>query len=587
MSLRKHTRVGAALFCALALTAAACGTKDKTGDGGGDLKPGGVLKLSGLKDVTHYDTNQAYEVRAWGFHLRATTRQMLSYANTKDEKKRDEPVPDLATDMPKISDDGLTYTYTIKDNVKFSTGKEIEAADFIRAIKRLCDPNGVSGGLSYYTATITGMTSYCDGFAGIKKDDPKAAKAYVEGHEISGLTAPSPKTLVVKLTQKAGDFNNMMAIPFTTPVPPEVLNYLTDSAEFRKHLGEFASGPYMVDTYAAKQSLTLKRNPQWVKDTDKLRAAYVDRVEITLNAASKEAIQQQVEAGTVDMYLRGNPPNAAAAKAEAANDPRLKVDKDGACVFYISFNLNHSTPGGQALKNKVVRQALNYAIDKTAIIQVLGGPRNGSPAGQILTPVLLGYKQIDPYATPNSKGDLAKAKSLLQSANITSLKLDFIYDNTETNKNIVQVVADQLKNIGIAINPIPRDDATVDTTNPKSDNWDLYYAGWCPDWNGNGARTFFTPLLSDPGLKNYKAGGSYNYGGYDNPDVDKKVEEALAATPEQAADIWPEIDAKVMDDAPWIPIYTSNSVNFISSRVKGFVFFPFSTSGDITNIAVS
>src|SRR3712207_2889687 len=145
MSLRKHTRVGAALFCALALTAAACG--DNGGDGGsGDgsnkgLAKGGVLKLAGLRDLTHYDTNQAYEVRAWGFHLRATTRQMLSYENTTDEKKRDTPVPDLAKDLPEISADGLTYTFTIKDGVKFAppTNREIVAGDFVRAIKRLCD----------------------------------------------------------------------------------------------------------------------------------------------------------------------------------------------------------------------------------------------------------------------------------------------------------------------------------------------------------------------------------------------------------------------------------------------------------------
>jgi peptide/nickel transport system substrate-binding protein len=593
MSLRKHTRVGAALFCALALTAAACGKSDKTGTPGTPdvqkgLKQGGTLKLAGLKDITHYDTNQAYEVRAWGFHLRATTRQMLSYANTTDEKKRDEPVADLAEAMPTISSDGLTYTFKIKKNVKFAppTSSEIVAGDFVRGIKRLCDPNGVSGGLSYFTATIKGMTAFCDDFAKIKKESAAAVKDYVNGHEIEGLKAQDDKTLVVTLIQKAGDFTNMMATPFTTPVPASVLDYITDSAEFRKHLAGFASGPYFVESYAAKQSLKLARNTNWSRDTDPLRAAYVDRVEITLNAASKESIQQQVEAGNLDMYLRGNPPNAAAEKAERTGDTKLHVDKDGACVFYIAFNLHHTTPGGKALQNKVVRQALNYAIDKTDIIKVLGGPRNGSPAGQILTPVLLGYKKADPYATPESKGNIEKAKSLLSGAGVANLKLDFIYDNTETNKNIVQVVADKLKAVNISINPIPKDDATVDTTNPKSDNWDLYYAGWCPDWNGNGARTFFTPLLSDPDLKNYNAGGSYNYGGYDNPAVDKKVTDALAASPEEAANIWPDIDAAVMDDAPWIPIYTSNSVNYIGARVKGFVFFPFSTSGDITNISV-
>lgn len=589
MSLRKHTRVGAAIFCALALTAAACGKSDDNKDGstGGGVK-GGTLKLAGLKDVTHYDTNQAYEVRAWGFHLRASARQLLSYENTLDEKKRDVPVPDIATAQPEISSDGLTYSFTLKKNVKYAPpiNRAVTAGDVARGIKRLCDPNGVSGGLSYFTATITGFTEYCDGFAKIKKESAAAAKTYVEGNQVSGIKVDGDDKITFTLKQKAGDFTSMLATPFATPVPVEVLDYITDSAEFRKHLSGLAMGPYMVESYVPKVSLKLARNPNWDESTDKLRHAYVDRIEIVLNAASKESIQQQIEAGSLDMYLRGNPPNAAAAKAEAAKDPRLHVDKDGACVFYISFNLHHNSAGGKAVQNKTVRQALSYAIDKTAIIQVLGGPRNGEPAGQILTPVLLGYKKMDPYATQNSKGDLTKAKSMLDSANVKGLKLDFIYDNTETNKNIVQVVADQLKKIGVSINPIPKDDATVDTTNPKADNWDLYYAGWCPDWNGNGARTFFTPLLSDPGLKNYNAGGSYNYGGYDNPEVDTKVDQALAASPEEAANIWPDIDAKVMDDAPWIPIYTSNSVNYVGTRVKGFVFFPFSTSSDITNMWV-
>ena len=597
MSLKKHTRVGAALFCALALTAAACGGDDKpntpgpSGTAGGTTgpvqtgKPGGTLKLAGLRDLSHYDTNQAYEVRAWGFHLRASTRQMMSYETTADKVKRDTPVPDIAAGAPEISADGLTYTWTIKDNVKYAppTNRAVVAADFVRAIKRLCDPNGPSGGLSYFTATIKGMDKYCEGFAKVKKEDVNAVKTYVNNNEVEGLKADGDKKFVVTLKQKAGDFVNMMATPFTTPVPEEVLNYITDNAEFRKHLGGFATGPYMVESYTAKQSLKLTRNPNWERASDPLRAAYVDRIEIQLNAASIESIQQQVEAGTLDLYLRGNPPNAAAAQAEAKKDPRMHVEREGGCVFYLAFHL-HNNP---ALQKKEVRQALNYAIDKTAVIQVLGGPRNGEPATQILTPVLLGYKKFDPYPTTDFKGDIEKAKGLLAQANVSNLKLNFIYDQSERNKNIVQVISDQLKKVGITINPVPQEDATVYTTDPNAKNWDIYFAGWCPDWNGNGARTFFTPLLSDPGLKNYKAGGSYNYGGYDNPDVDKKVDEALAADPNAAADLWHAIDQAVMEDAPWVPVYTSNSVNFVSSRVKGYQFFPFSTSADITNIWVA
>lgn len=589
MSLKKHTRIGAALFCALALTAAACG--DDTGsEPGGDVpkqNKGGTLKLANLKDLTHYDTNQAYEVRAWGYHLRATARTLMHYETTTDAKKRDVPVPDMATGEPEISADGLTYTFELKKGIKFAppVNREVTPADIERGIERLCDPNGVSGGLSYYEATIKGMTEFCADFAKIKKEDAAAAKTFVEGNHVDGIKVDGQK-IVFTLKQKAGDFINMLALPFTAAVPVEALEYITDSAKFRENMQGFATGPYMISQYTAKQKLILTRNPNWDEKTDSLRKAYVDSIDITLNAASRESIQQQIEAGTLDGYLRGAPPNAAAEKAEQTKDPRMKVEQDGSCVFYIAFNLHHSTPGGKLVQNKVVRQALNYAIDKTAIIQVLGGPRNGEPTGQILGKTLLGYKKIDPYATPGSKGDLTKAKQLLDSVGVKNLKLDMIYDNTETNKNIVGVVTDQLKKIGVAVNGIPKDDATVDTTNPKSDNWDMYYAGWCPDWNGNGARTFFTPLLSDPGLKNYNAGGSYNYGGYDNPAVDAKVEQALAAQPEEAANIWADIDAAVMEDAPWVPIYTSNGVTFISSRLKGYIYFPFAIGFDITNISV-
>ena len=589
MSLKKHTRVGAAVLCALALTAAACGKDDGPEGPGSDTPKGGVkggtLKLAGLRDLTHYDTNQAYEVRGWGYHLRAISRQMMSYATTPDKEKRDVPVPDIASADPEISSDGLTYTFTLKDGVKYAppVNREVVAGDFVRAIKRLCDPNGVSGGLSYFTATIKGMTEYCDKFAKVPTEKVDAVKAFVNGNEIDGLKADGDKKLVITLKQKAGDFVNMMATPFTTPVPEEVLNYITDSAEFRKHIP--ANGPYMVESYVAKQSLKLVRNPNWDEKTDSLRKAYVDRIEIQLNAATAESVQQQIEAGTLDMSLRVTPPNAAAQKLENAKDPGLHIEKDGGCVFYVAFNLHRN----KDLQNKVVRQALNYALDKRAVIQVLGGPRNGEPATQILTPVLLGYEKFDPYPTPDFKGDLNKASQMLTEAGVKTLKLDFIYDNTERNKNIVQVISDQFKkipNVSISVNPLPEDDATVYTTDPDSKNWDLYFAGWCPDWNGNGARTFFTPLLSDPDLKNYKAGGSYNYGGYDNPDVDTKVDQALAAPAEEAAGIWHAIDQAVMDDAPWIPVYTSNSVSYFNKRVKGYVFFPFSTSVDITNIWV-
>lgn len=589
MSLKKNLRVGAALIAALSLTLAACGDDGGSNSGGTTEKvgKGGTLKLAHLKDLTHYDTNQAYEVRAWGYHLRATVRTLMHYETTTDEKKRDVPVPDMAASNPEISADGLTYTFTLKKGIKYAPpiGRETTTADIVRGIKRLCDPNGVSGGLSYYEATIKGMDTFCAGFAKIKKESAAAAKEYVEGHEVEGMKADGDK-LTFTLKQKAGDFVNMLALPFSAAVPVEMLDYITDSAKFRENMKGVNNGPYMIESYTAKQNYVLVRNPNWDSSTDKLRAAYVDRIEVTLNAASKESIQQQIEAGTLDGYLRGAPPNAAAEKAEQTKDARLKVDKDGSCVFYIAFNLHHSTPGGKAIQNKVVRQAINFAIDKTAIIQVLGGPRNGEPTGQILGKTLVGYKKTDPYATPLSKGDLKKAQQLLDSASVKNIKLDMIYDNTETNKNIVGVVTDQLKKIGISVNGIPRDDATVDTTNPKSDNWDMYYAGWCPDWNGNGARTFFTPLLSDPNLKNYNAGGSYNYGGYDNPDVDTKVNEALAAQPAEAANIWADIDAKVMDDAPWVPIYTSNGVTYVSTRLKNYIYFPFAVGFDITNVGV-
>jgi peptide/nickel transport system substrate-binding protein len=392
---------------------------------------GGTLRLAGKGDVDHLDSASAYYAPTWSL-MRAWTRQLVSYPNDKDLSptgRANQVVADVATAVPRPTDGGRTYTFHIRQGVKWhapSGDRQVTAQDFVLGFKRLCNPVQPAGALGYYADNIVGMQKFCDGFAKVAQTVP-AIKAYMQSHDISGIQAPDASTLVFHLNTPVADFLNIMALPFSSAVPVEYLDYLPDSPQFRQHT--ISDGPYMITSYQAKQSIHLERNPAWDPSTDPLRKAYVDSIQVT-EGVSEESVAQQMQAGSTDLYFSNQLPVSYVRKARAQHDPKLGYAPTGD-VWYLVMNLLSPNQNG-AMGKAQVRQALNYAVDKRHVIQQLGGPSIAAPVDTILTPTLLGFKDVHPYGTaPN----IAKAKELLRQAGYPNgLTLKYLYPTDATRE---------------------------------------------------------------------------------------------------------------------------------------------------------
>lgn len=589
----------------VALGAAACGSTTSSGSGTtgttgfnqdanvnatGSPTNGGTLRIIGNADVDHLDTAAAYYTTSYSLE-RTFTRQLFSYPASTDKTKAVQPVPDVATEMPTtanggLSSDGKTYTIHIRDGVKWNTSpaRQVTAADFVLGFKRLCNPTQNSvGAPGYYEDTIAGMKAYCDGFAKVPQD-VNSFKTYMTTNDISGIQAVNDTTLKFTLMAPAGDFTNILALPFSSAAPVEYLNYMPDDANFRQHT--LSDGPYAITKYVPSQSYVLDRNPAWQQSSDPLRHQYPNEIQITMGA-DENGVQQQIAAGTQDLSWDTTVPTADVPALKSSSDARLGIYPNFDTNPFLVFN-SQSPSNNSALSKVPVRQALEYAIDKVALGAIYGGPSLNTPLGQVIPPGNVGYTQFDPYATAGSRGDPAKCKSMLAAAGYPNgLTLTDVYRTSGKHPDVYQSVQADFKKCGVTVvgKPAAASDYygkyLSDPTAAKSGVWDISEPGWVPDWFGNNGRAIVEPLFDG---RTYGP-GSTNWGDYNNASVNANIDKALSTTDTSVADsALHAADQQIMNDAAIIPFQTQSTPLMRSDRVHNAVFWPFSANFDYTNV---
>jgi ABC-type transport system substrate-binding protein len=591
----------AAAIGVLAVALAACGGgsgNSSSSDNGTPVK-GGTLKIVGAGDVDHLDTASGYTTVADSLE-RAWARRLFSYEASNTQSVGSKVVPDIATELPSaanggISADGKTYTVKLRTGVQWNTqpARDVVAGDFVRGIKRLCNPNpnGTSGAIGYYKQTILGMTAYCDGYAKVGKNDAKAMAAYQNGHDISGVTAKDDQTLVFKLVQPATDFLNILALSFSSPAPKEYDAYVPDSDVFRQHT--ISNGPYQITKYVATKEIDLTRNPAWKAETDSLRKAYVDGIQVTEGQASPDAAEQQVEAGTADLLWDHAVPTTTIATMKASKDKRLGIFPGANSNPMLRFNFQ-SPNNNKAMANLKVRQAIEYAVNKDALAKIYGGTAINKPLSTVLPPGSTGYQASDDYASPNFQGDVAKCKATLaeglKEVGVSNLSLTYVYRNSSNHPKVTQSVADNLKACGIQtklVSTTPDDfyGKFLSATAPsKEGKWDIAGPGWVADWPGNNARAFLVPLFDGRTCGE----GSTNYGCYNSPATNKLIDQALKAkTVEEAGGFWTQADQQIMKDAAFVPFMVQLTPLTRSNRVHNAEFLQTAQLYDYTNLWLS
>lgn len=608
--MRKAVRL-AAVVAVLAIVAAACGNKGTptsnptSSSAGGAIPTGGTLHLAQTSDVSAaFDPQKEYYQLSFEYFKCCMLRTLLQTKEVPVDQGGNVLQPDLASALPTISDDGLTYTFSIKPGIHYSPPLQdvtVTAGDFVRAIEREADPKASSGGYPFYYSIIAGF------------DDYGAGKAT----SISGITAPDDATLVITLTEPAGDLPWRFAMPATAPIPPNPSDpsaVLGVADGHTTNYGRFiiGTGPYMfegtdaldfsvpakdqtaVAGYVPGRSMILVRNPSYDPATDGLRPAYPDRIETTIGGDVAD-LYNKVDSGEVDYVADAAPP------ANVLQDYSTNPDKQQYlhtyqqnAVTYIAMNL-----GVPPFDDIHVRKAVNLVYDKAGGRQLGGGPLTGDNAGHIFSDGLLNnvLKDYDPYATAGDHGDLALAKAEMAQSKYDSngdgVCDDPVCDNVialgvqqDPGPKTMALFQANVKGIGINVTPKLLDGPVIYSKCISSpDQFPIcVQVGWLQDYPD--AYTFGPPLFGSvslyPACCNYSLLGAtdkqlsdWGYpAGTTIPSVDDKMT-ACSAIPLGDARItcWADLDKYLMEEVvPWVPKTFTNTNDITSARVVNYSF---------------
>jgi ABC-type transport system substrate-binding protein/serine/threonine protein kinase len=350
---------------------------------------GGTLTLAAAGLPDSFDPGNTYQPWVWDLsQLYATP--LVTY-RACPESCGLQLVPGLATGLGQVSADGLTWTYHLKRGVKFEDGTSVTAQDVKYAVERGYDKSVLPSG-TYYLQNLLADA----GYPGPYKDRAKNLMG------LSSVTTPDPYTIQFHLQSPFPDFDHVMALPASAPVPPGK----DSGANYQQH--PLSTGPYMFQAFTANQRLTLVPNPRWQPSYNPQVKQLPSKIVINLNAGSA-AVDQQLLSGAADLDVSGSGVQDAT-RARVFASAALKSNADNPLTGTVQFAYLNTQVS--PLNNVACRRAVEYAADKTTVQAAYGGPvRGGQIASTVLPPVLPGYQKSDPYeATTMPSGDITAAK---------------------------------------------------------------------------------------------------------------------------------------------------------------------------------
>jgi peptide/nickel transport system substrate-binding protein len=540
MRLRSAKRIALATVAALAFAASISATSGaSTSSRTDDSTPvnGGTL-LAGIPDSPdHLDPGLSYTNEGWEI-FEATNDGLLTFVRTNDPSKSATIVPDIATAMPTVSKDGLTYTFTVRKGVRFSppVNRDVLPSDFKFTIERLFRIN--SGGVSFYTG-IVGANAYA-----------KSRKGGISGIVANDKTG----TIAFHLTKRDGTFLDYMSIPFAFAVPKGTPD--KDVSTIDKW--RIATGPYMISKYVPKQSVTIVRNPNFKQWTPNTPGGHLDGIDVKIGITPDAAVNMTAD-NELDWYFE---PIASdrytQLKAQYPDQVHPFVRNN---VTY--FEMNATKPPFDKL---AVRRAVNYAVDRTALVKIFGG--QGTTTENILPPGLgSAYKAHHLYPL-----DLAKAKALVQASGDAGMAVTVWSHTTDPTPKAAQYMASVLSSIGFKTSVKTLDESVYwDTISTKKGDPQIAFQDWNQDFPEG--QDFIDLLLNGANIVNV-GNNNQSYTNVPAFNTQMNAARALPLGPARNA-MWAKLDDEIMrQNAPWVPFMNREIPKFVSKRVHGLVFNP-------------
>jgi ABC-type transport system substrate-binding protein len=518
---------------------------------------GGTLTVSVQAPMLDsLDPARVYDAEGWRI-LTMTNDGLLAY------KKVGGPdgatiVPDLASALPDVSPDGLTYRFPLRQGITYSTGESIRPEDYRRGIERalaLHAAGGLLAAIEGADACLAAAPADCDLSVGIDVDEEA-----VTFH----LATPDP------------DLPFKLALPFAFPVPADT------PAEDQRLEPLPATGPYLV-TEAGPDGVELERNPGFEEWSAAAQPdGFVDAISWTFDEDLSEAFTQ-LESGDLDVMLSEPLPEDVSTLRSTHPDQVVTW----AAPFTLFVGFDTAKP---PFEDERVRQAVSFAIDREHLVDLLGGAAVQRQTCQILPPNYQGYTPFCPFTLEPESGvwsapDLDRARALVEEAGVAGTPVDVLTTEDGLPSGGVAAmdyVTDVLADLGLEPELEVLSDAEAYFTRimppiggapgtpagtPRHPH--VFMSGWIADYLG--ARNFIEPQFGCG-----EVGFANAYGWCDETLEDRMAEASTlqVTDPGEANRAWAEIEHQLVEAAVQAPITNPLTTHAVSERVENLQIHP-------------
>jgi peptide/nickel transport system substrate-binding protein len=496
-----------------------------------DAREGGTFRFALPADrVTSIDP-YLDNLPAMPYIFRATCASLLNYPD-KPLPAGYKIVPELAERLPQITNRGKTYTFTVRQGYRFSTGAPVTARDVAATFMRVLDPKLDSPGAQYFL-NIVGAPAFNAG----------------KTTRLTGVTVRGNR-VVVRLREAAnfaafGGF--LCVLPAELPVDPGGARAPIPSA-----------GPYTTTEYVPGRKIVVERNRFYQGQ----RPHHVDRFDVTL-VNDLSSVLEAIEDGAFDSaWVQGNWEQSARLGARyGVNQGRFFVQPS---LWQCSFPLNTSRPLFR--NNARLRRAVNFALDRKALVREWGAYA-GHPTDQYLPRFASAFRDERIY--PLAKPDLRTARALARGHTRGGKAVFYTRDDT-LGRAHGEIVRANLKKIGIdvEVKPIPTPLLFTKEATPGEPfdiGWGCWSLGW-PDDPVLGA--LFDGRTIGPGYHS-------NFSHFNSPAFNRRHDEVVRLTGRAYRRAYGKLDVDLSRDAaPAVPIINLNYTTLVSARTGCVIVNP-------------
>lgn len=458
-------------------------------------------------------------------------------------------VPDLAEALPAPENGGKRYVFKLRRGIKFSNGRDLTVDDVVASFRRIFKVSAPTSGTFY------------NGIVGADACIKKPAACTLAGGVVADAKAG---TVTFNLTAPDAEFFDKIAFPHAVILPADTP---VSDAGVTPVAG---TGAYRIVSYDPKKQLKMERNPHFkVWNAEAQPEGYVDGIDYDFGLADEDQVTA-IANGQADWMFSPVPSDRL--PELAAKFPKQLHINQLTAMYYVAMNTRLAP-----FDNAKARQAVNFGIDRSALVKIYGGVNLATPTCQVLPPGFSGHEPYCPY-TKNSGAkwsapDMARAKALVQSSGTAGQKITLIARDTAVDKQMGTYLQSVLTEMGWQAS-LKLLSETVQFTyiqNTKN-KVQISLTTWYQDYPApsNFLNVLFSCASFRPGTD-----ASVNISGLCDKGLDADLAQAMStavADPKAAAPLWAAIDRKVVDLAPVAVLFNPKLLDFTSKRVGNYVF---------------